>query len=296
MFCLPHIVRSDKDSDSSEDGGHAGKVTPDPSAGRYVLNPTPESNNKRGGGLNLEWLSHLEDEMGQLKGEMEKLSPHVRGGGVGSQSPSVRGNIPSSGEKGNLQFFKKNDRPKLANKGSTPHVAVPSPRVPLSEKGVIGKNYPSSAKVLRSLYVLHMPKIKIINQSPRRPLKDRSASDLAGPSAAAGRGTKKPVAMSVDDLADIPPWRKKPSRATKAPSKKQVPPPSLVEESCSVISLDDRREKREKDRADFKKFLMEKRNVKVSPLLFLSLSPLLLLTTQCSRSKVMSSRRSRFRL
>ena len=87
--------------------------------------------------------------------------------------------------------------------------------------------------------------------------------------------------MSVDDIADIPPWRKKPTNVNSEKSSVKNPPsiqgkpapkirknsdnapPSLVGESASVMSLDDRKEKREKERMEFKKFLMEKRNNKV---------------------------------
>lgn len=73
--------------------------------------------------------------------------------------------------------------------------------------------------------------------------------------------------MSKDDIAEIPPWRKNPSEkkapARQAERKHQDAPPSLVGESASVASLDDRKEKREKERADFQKFLKEKRHAKV---------------------------------
>ena len=70
------------------------------------------------------------------------------------------------------------------------------------------------------------------------------------------------MSMSVDDLAEIPPWKKKPVAGGRSVAKQKNAPPCMVGESSSVVSLDDRREKREKDRADFKKFLSEKRHVK----------------------------------
>lgn len=105
-------------------------------------------------------------------------------------------------------------------------------------------------------------------QSPKRPVKEKSVSERAAPAPALmGRDAKKPVAMSLDDMAEVPPWRKKPAGAAgaaKVPKKKELcAPPSAVGESASVASLDDRKEKREKDREDFRKFLMDKRNAKV---------------------------------
>ena len=100
------------DSDSSSE--HAtSKITPAPTAQKGLVKyPSPAANKKKGA-LKLDWLSNLEEEMGQLQGQIEKLSPHVRGRGV--ESPSVQGRnsdvgTPSSAGNG-IQFFKKNDRP-----------------------------------------------------------------------------------------------------------------------------------------------------------------------------------------
>lgn len=78
------------------------------------------------------------------------------------------------------------------------------------------------------------------------------------------------MSLSVDDIEEIPPWRKKDGRVdggrkqVAAKGRKGSAPPSLAGESSSVVSLDERKHKREKDRSDLKQFLMAKRNNKGS--------------------------------
>lgn len=148
-ICAGRYAKADFNSDSSDEGSHPSRVTPAP-ASRQVQQASPASNPKRGGGLKLDWLANLEEEMGQLKGEMEKMSPHVRGGGApGSQSPHVRASVQTPGDaNSNIQFFKKNERPQLAGKAATPPVPVASPQVRIEEKPAPKSNPPPSAKVI----------------------------------------------------------------------------------------------------------------------------------------------------
>lgn len=147
IYNIASKVSKRYDSDSSDEGPK--RVAPVPSAGRHAKPPSPAGNKR--GALNLDWLSNLESEMGQLQGQMEKMSPHIRGGGLGNQSPAVRGDSRGTpGSAGNgLQFVRKNDRGRASGADSpgwaapveTPPTAADKP----SARGAVGSN--SAAKV-----------------------------------------------------------------------------------------------------------------------------------------------------
>ena len=94
-------------------------------------------------------------------------------------------------------------------------------------------------------------------QSPKKLIKQRSDSERSNPAPKMLQGRERKqerVSMSVDDSAKAPARKNRYVAANAAHvigGKNGGAPPSSVGEASSIVSLEERKEKRERDRADF---------------------------------------------